>query len=95
MVQNLAKARTVWLMPRLSGFFFKAVVQSVLLFFADTWVVTPHMRRVLGFFQYQVARRMTGRLLRRRLDGKWEYTLVAVARAKAGFEPMETYIRKS
>ena len=60
-IQNLAKARAVWrrvtrilsregARPRVSGFFFKAVVQSVLLFSAETWVVTPHMGRVLGGF---------------------------------------------
>ena len=69
-IRNLTKARTVWrrmlrimsregASPRVSGFFFKAVVQSVLLFGAETWVVTPHMGRVLGGFQDQVARWLT------------------------------------
>ena len=31
--------------PRISGNFFKAVVQQVLLFGAETWVVTPKMER--------------------------------------------------
>ena len=38
--------------------------------------------------------RLTGRLLRQRLDSKWEHTLTATARAEADFEPMETYIRQ-
>ena len=42
--------------PRVSGFFFKAVVQAVLLFCSDTWLVTPCMGRALGGFQDQVAR---------------------------------------
>ena len=98
-VQNLAKARTVWrkisiilsreeASPRVSGFFFKAIVQSVLLFGADTWVVTPYVVLVLGGFQYQVARRLTGRLPRRRMDGKWDYTLEEEARSEAGFDPI-------
>ena len=37
--------------PRVSGFFFKAVVQSVLLFGVETWLVTPHMGWVLGGLQ--------------------------------------------
>ena len=41
------------------GFFFKATVQSVLLFCAETWVVTPCMGRFLGGLQVQVKRRMT------------------------------------
>ena len=39
-------------------------------------------------------RQLTGRLPWQRADGKWEYTLVKAARKKAGFETMETYIRR-
>ena len=35
--------------PRVSGMFFKVVVQAVLLFGSDMWVMTPHMVRALGF----------------------------------------------
>ena len=38
---------------------------------------------------------MTGWLPRRRGDRKWEYTLMAAARAEAGFEAMEGYICQS
>ena len=41
--------------PRLSRFFLKAIVQSVLIFFAETWVFTPRMGKVLGGFQEKVA----------------------------------------
>ena len=58
--------------PRVSGFFFKAVVQSVMLFGAETWVVSPGISRVLGILQYQVARQLMGRLLRWWIDGKRE-----------------------
>ena len=58
MVINLAKARAVWqkltrilsregAATRLSGFLFKAVVQLVLIFGEEKWVVTPRMGRVL------------------------------------------------
>ena len=56
--------------PRVSGFLSKAVVQAVLLFSLENWVVTPHIGRALGGFRYQVAQRLTGRLLRRKPDGK-------------------------
>ena len=69
-IQNLAKSQAVqrrmMRILRREGarlwvyeFFFKAVVQLVLLFCAETWVVTPRMGRVLGRFQYQVAWRLT------------------------------------
>ena len=35
-------------MPRVSGFFFKAGIQVVLLFGEETWVVTPRMVKALG-----------------------------------------------
>ena len=34
--------------PRVSGFFFKSVVQAVLLFGSYTWVVTTRVGRPLG-----------------------------------------------
>ena len=37
--------------PQVSGFFFKAVVQAVLLFGAETWVVTPCMGKAVGGFR--------------------------------------------
>ena len=53
-IQNLTKAWVVWrritrilsrdgARPQMSGFLFKAVVQSVLLFGAEMWVVKPFM----------------------------------------------------
>ena len=98
-VRNLAKARAECqsLMrilsregasPRISGFFFKSVVQSVLIFGAETWVITPCMGRVLGGSQEQVARLLTGRLLRRWHDKKRYYTSAAAAREEAGLEEM-------
>ena len=75
--------------PRVSGFFFKVVVQAVLLFGAETWVVTPLMGRVLVGFQDQLARRLTGRISRRWEDGKWEYTSVATSREDVRFEMMK------
>ena len=57
-IWNLAKARKLWRRmmrilnrererPRVSGFLFKSIVQLVLLFGAENWVVTPRMGRVL------------------------------------------------
>ena len=54
----------------MSGFLFKAVVQAVLLFGSDIWVVTPCMVRVLGGFQDQVERRLMGRPPQLKTDGK-------------------------
>ena len=60
-VNNLSRARKVWrrmlrilsregAAPRVFGFFLNGVVQAVLLFRSDTWVVTPRMGKSLGEF---------------------------------------------
>ena len=34
--------------PQVSSFFFKAVIQAVMLFLEETWVITPRMGKSLG-----------------------------------------------
>ena len=53
--------------------FYTAVTQQVLLFGAESWVLTKRMESALDAFQGRVARRLTGRLPRRGRDGKWVY----------------------
>ena len=53
--------------------FYIAVTQQVLLFGAESWVMTVRMEAALDAFQGRVARRLTGRLPRRGRDGKWQY----------------------
>ena len=71
--------------------FFKAVVQAVLLFGAETWVLTPRIERALESFMHGAARRITGRQPRRGWDEKWYYPSLREAMREAGFEE----IRKS
>ena len=47
--------------PKVSGLFFKAVVQAVLLLGEEMWVLTPRMERSLSRFHHRFARRLTGR----------------------------------
>ena len=68
------------------GIFFKAVVQAVLLFGSEMWVLTPRMGRALGSFQHGVARRITGRQPKKQDVGGWEYPLPEAAMGEAGFE---------
>ena len=69
---NLGKARKSWgrlkrimsregAYKRVSGNVFKAVVQQVLLFGEETWVLTPRIERSLNSFMHGAARRITGR----------------------------------
>ena len=104
-MNNLSWARKVWsripgiisregAAQRVSRFFFKSVVQAVLIFGADTWLVTPRMGKALGGFWNQTARRLKGHLPRRTPYRRWRYTLAAAARYEAGFLMMEEYIRR-
>ena len=99
-VQNLVTAQSVWwrilkilsregARPRVSGFFFKAVIQSVLLFNADSWFVNTHIGRDLRGFQDLVKRRMTGRLPWKSMNRSWDNTLAEAAKLEVGFETME------
>ena len=102
MVGNLGKARKSWgrlkriisregATKRVSGNFFKAVVQQVLLFGAKTWVVLPRMERALRSFIHGAARQITGRQPRRGWDGKWFYPSLVGDMKEAGF----TAVRRS
>ena len=72
----------------------KAVVQAVLLFGTETWVMTPCMEWALGSFQHGVAQRITGRQLRRKEGGGRYYPLMATAIEEAEFEEIGVYILK-
>ena len=103
--KNLSRASKVWsrmscilgregVAPQVSGFFFKAMVQEVLIFRAETWVVIPRMGNSMGGVQTQVERRLTVLLLRRTPYGSWRYTSAAAARDEAVFLNMEEYISR-
>ena len=98
---DLAKARKSWgrlqgvlrregATPRISGNFFKAIVQQVLLFGAETWVVTPKMDQALSGFLHGAARRLTGRQARRENDGDWHYPSLQGAMQEAGWTDIRT-----
>ena len=103
-VENLVKARNIWgrlqgilsregATKRVSGNFFKAVVQQVLLFGAETWVVSPRMERELSTFIHGAERRLTGRQPLRGWDGKWFYPSLEGAMKEAGITDVGTSIK--
>ena len=66
----------------MSGHFFKAVVQAVLLFGAQTWVLTPRMERALSIFQHMIAQQLTGRQPMR--WGGWDLVLPSAGGGNSG-----------
>ena len=102
MRRNLTKTRQRWARlsrilvwegasPKVSGFFYLAVVQSVLLFGSETWVWSESMRLTLRGFHHWVARRLTG-LSAHRHNGGWVVPPAADALRAAGLLPIEEYI---
>ena len=68
------------------------MTQQVLLFGAETWVLTGKMESALDAFQGRVARRLTGRQPRRGRDGRWFYPALAGALKEAGVVRIRTSI---
>ena len=69
-------------------------MQQVLLFGAETWVVSPMMERALSAFIHEAARRLTGRQMRRGGDGKWHYPSLEGAMKEAGLTDARTSIQR-
>ena len=97
MIGNLGKARNSWgrlsriliwegVDPKVSGIFYKAVAQAVMLFRAETWVLSSRMEWDLDSFQHRVAQRITRKQPWIQADGNWEYLPLDEAMGEAGFE---------
>ena len=100
---NIRKARVSWgrlarvlgregADPKVSRSFYTAVTQQLLLFGAETWVLTRKIDSALDAFQGRVARRLTGRQPRLGRDGKWFYPSLAGALKEAGVVRVRTSI---
>ena len=72
--------------------FYTNVTQQVLLFGAETWVLTINMESALDAFQGRVARKLTGRQPRRGRDGRWFHPSLAGAMKEAGIVRIWTSI---
>ena len=58
---------------------YKAVAQTVLLQGSKSWLVMGVMLNVLEGFHRRVARRISGIIAKRVVDGKWKYPLVGAS----------------
>ena len=101
-MDNLKKARGVWARilavlraenasPRVCGMFYRAMVQSVLLFGSETWALTPSTLERLEGFHVKAARRMMGKrpVL---AHGIWTYPKSSEVLAAAGLRNIEHYV---
>ena len=102
---NLQKAKAKWGMiarplvktgvrMRTVGLFYMAIVQAVLLFGCETWVITDNMLAILDSFHHRVARKIANMVPKLLMDGSWQYPDLREAMRRAGLQSMETYIRR-
>ena len=68
------------------GRFYVAVVQAVLLFGSDTWVLTPQLEKALEGFHRRAVRRMAGMGPKHQQDGTWVYPPIGAALSMLGLE---------
>ena len=102
---NLRKARQKWGMigrllskkdsnPRTMAIFYKTIVQSVLLYGSESWVLNQTMLNSLRSFHHRCARFITGRHIRVDVNGYWTYPSSRITLNNAGLLPIEDYIQK-
>jgi hypothetical protein len=100
---NLKKARSIWVRlsrtimaenasPRVCGVFYKATVQSILLFGSKTWNLSPKSLKCLEGFHLQVAWRMAGKRPMKLWDGTWKYPNSTVVLDGVGLKTIAQYI---
>jgi hypothetical protein len=100
---NLKKARGVWsrlshtiraenASPRTCGIFYKATVQSILLFGSETWNLSPSSLKLLEGFHIRAAWRMAGKRPMKLPDGTWTYPNSAQVLEDVGLKTVAHYI---
>jgi hypothetical protein len=80
--------------PRVMGYFYKEIIQSVLLYGVESWTLTERTIRRFHSFHNRVARYITGRHVRQREDGTYDCPPTVEVLADAGLENIETYIQR-
>ena len=68
------------------------VVQEVLLFGSETWVLSPLSEKALEGFHHQTARRVAGMGPKWQPDGTWVYPPIGAALKMVGLEEIRVYI---
>jgi len=105
LTKNLTKARRVWgclsnvlkagqPRPKLMARFYLAIVQAVLLYGCETWVLTKRDQRQLESFHNRCARHIAHMHIRRLDNGEWIHPPTSQVLDQCGLSPISTYIVK-
>ena len=77
---------------RTEGRFYLAVVQAVILFGSEKWVMTPQTEKALKGLHHRAVRRMSGMVTKHQRDGTWVYPSIGTALATMGLNEIRVYI---
>ena len=100
---NLQKAREKWgrigkilskkdANNKTMGSFYKAIIQSVLLYGSESWVISNHSMKTLRSFHRRCARYITGKHIWKDENENWHYPNSNEVLKMAGLLPIEEYI---
>ncbi len=100
---NLKKARGIWVRlshtiraenasPCACGIFYKATVQSILLFGRETWNLSPVSLKCLEGFHLTAPWHMAGKRPKKLPDGTWTYPISAAVLDKVRLKTIAHYI---
>ena len=73
---------------------YKAIVQAVLLYGREIWVVTYSMMIVLEGFNHRIARQIAGMTVNKDNGGEWERALLDAALDTRGLWKIREYVRR-
>ena len=76
------------------GIFYRTIVQAVLLFDSETWVLTQRQEGLVRSFHNQCARSITRRWNYEKEDGTWHIYRMEETLQLAGLQPVEEYIAR-
>ena len=103
--ENLKKARKRWnrvgkilktegANPKVMAKFYLTIVQAVLLYGADSWVIKAKEAVALRSFHRRAVRYMTGCHIRKLQDGKWSYPSHEKLLKECGLLEIDMYIQR-
>ena len=103
--RQLERARSKWkrfsailnsrgMNSRVSGYFYKAIVQAVLLYGSETWVISRSQLKMLEVFHRRVARYLCRKHIRKLADGTWECPPTVEVLDEAGLHSIHEYISR-
>ena len=79
---------------RTVGRFYVAVVQALILFGLETWVVYPQLYKALVSFHHRTVQRVSGMGSKLQLESTWLYPPIGVALAMVLLDDIGVYINR-